>query len=75
MKPRFLLTGVLAWGLPMFVIMTFVVSRKNWREHTPVEIAASAVLWVIGGACFGWWVWRSSEKKYWAYLEQREEPE
>lgn len=73
-KARFiLLTGVLAWGLPMFLLMTFVVSRKSWRERTTEEIAATAVLWTLGGAGFGWWVWRSSEKKYWNYIESREE--
>lgn len=29
-KSRFIvLTGVLAWGIPMFLLMTFVVNRKS----------------------------------------------
>jgi hypothetical protein len=70
-KSRFIvLTGVLAWGIPMFLLMTFVVNRKKW--HAPAEIAGRAVTWVIGGACFGWWIWRSSERNYLNYMETRD---
>ena len=57
-----LLRGVLAWGFPMFLVMTFVVNRTSLENVS--RISYSAVIWVIGGTCFGMWMWRASEKTY-----------
>jgi len=69
-KWRFVLqTGVLAWGVPMFVIMTFFLNR---RPDTPLSIgmiAISALIWAIGGACYGLAMWTVSERKYRKFLE------
>lgn len=53
-----LVTGVLSWGLPMFIVMTFVVSRSN----TP--IAVSALIWAVGGVAFGVAMWLVQEYRY-----------
>ena len=68
-KKKFILqTGVLAWGLPMFVVMTFFVNRQRGTALSLRMILLSAVIWAIGGACFGWAMWNVSEKKYQKYL-------
>ncbi len=60
-RERFVLVhGVLMWGLPMFVVMTFVLNR----EHQPLLIVLSALIWLGGGAVFGYWTWSASEKKH-----------
>lgn len=71
MKRFVLQTGVLAWGVPMFVVMTFVVNRQPDKSLSAGMIAICAVLWAIGGACFGWAVWAVSERKYQKYLASK----
>ena len=64
-----LLSGVLAWGMPMFFVMTFVVNRpSDHREQPWWLILVSAVIWAVGGACFGFTMWTISEKRYQKYL-------
>jgi len=61
-KKKFILkTGVLAWGIPMFVIMTFFA---NNQPFTPISIAGSALIWTLSGALFGWMMWIQTEKQY-----------
>jgi hypothetical protein len=68
-KTKFiLLNGVVAWGVPMFVIMTFVVNRERVRTDPPWMLLLAAVIWAIGGACFGLAIWIISEKKYQKYI-------
>jgi hypothetical protein len=57
-----LLTGMLAWGVPMFVVMTFFA--KGPAVPRPGFIAVSAVIWLAAGALFGFSVWTVSERKY-----------
>ena len=45
-----LLTGVLSWGLPMFVVMTFVVNRRRDETLSTGMIAVSAFIWAIGSS-------------------------
>jgi hypothetical protein len=67
-KTKFiLLNGVVAWGIPMFVIMTFVINRERARTKPAWLLLVSAVIWAIGGACFGLAIWTISEKKYQRY--------
>lgn len=51
-----LVSGVLSYGLTMFIPMTFFVNR----DHLSAQfIARSAVLWSLSGAAFGlltWWL-------------------
>jgi len=56
-----LVGGVLSYGLPMFIAMTFFVHRD---ELSPKYIGISAVLWLIGGALFGTIMWYFCERQY-----------
>lgn len=56
-----LLRGMLGYGLPMFIVMTFIVHKDDLN---PVFIAISAVAWLIGGAAFGALTWWATERKY-----------
>ena len=69
--------GFLAWGVPMFVIMTFIVNdafdakgNLNWA-HVKIGIVA----WTIGGFLFGFFIWFWSERKFNAELGRRGEIE
>lgn len=53
--------GVLAYGLPMFLAMTFVVNRDNLNGNF---IGLSAVVWSLGGALFGVLTWHLQERKF-----------
>ena len=73
-KTRFiLLSGVLAWGVPMFVIMTFFVNRRPETTLSIGMLAGSALVWAISGACFGWAIWTLSERRYRSFLESRKD--
>ena len=56
-----LLHGLLAYGLPMFLVMTFFVRPE---PRTPVLIAISAALWAAGGLVFGLIMWHINERRY-----------
>ena len=56
-----LVQGVLAYGLPLFALMTFVVHR----EHASARfILVSAAAWAVGGAVFGWILWHLRDRMY-----------
>ena len=63
-----LLYGVIAWGAPMFVLMTFVV---NPFPTFPELIWISAGIWAIGGALFGTTMWWFAERRYRKALASR----
>jgi hypothetical protein len=66
-RTRFVLQrGVLGWGLPMFVIMTFVVNRHgpNALLSPRNYVIFSAFLWAGAGALFGLAMWGQGERKY-----------
>lgn len=66
-RTRFVLQrGVLGWGLPMFVIMTFVVNRPgpNALLSPRNYVIFSAFLWAGAGALFGLAIWWQGEKTY-----------
>ena len=61
-KARFILvSGVLSYGLPMFIVMTFLVHRS---DLSPGFIGISAILWAVGGALFGTIMWYVLERQY-----------
>jgi hypothetical protein len=71
-RPRFILvTGVLSYGVPMFVIMTFFVNRHPERPLTAPMLAVSAVIWALGGAAFGWVMWKITEGRYQKFLAKQ----
>jgi len=54
-----LLNGVVFYGLPMFLIMTYVI------PHPRLTVAQSALLWVaIAGAGFGAAMWIVQERRF-----------
>lgn len=56
-----LASGILSYGLAMFVVMTFFVHRDDLSARF---IAISAVLWTLGGAVFGTAMWFVFEHQY-----------
>ncbi|MGY0556645.1 MULTISPECIES: hypothetical protein [unclassified Lysobacter] len=56
-----LVNGVLAYGLIMFIVMTFVVHRDKLSVNF---ICISAIVWSIGGALFGVLMWIIGERKF-----------
>lgn len=65
-KPRFVVvTGILSYGLPMFVITTFAVP---FLRSTPLPslfaILFSAFMWTLGGVIFGFMLWWVNERNY-----------
>ena len=53
-----LLSGVLAYGLPMFVIMTFLIPHPKFTKPE------SAILWLLTGAGYGIAMWLMQEYRY-----------
>ena len=64
-KWRFVLErGVLAWGLPMFLIMSASGFFKGPAEPGAAYFLLQACLWAFGGLVFGLLVWHSSERSF-----------
>jgi hypothetical protein len=63
-----LVTGLLSYGLPMFLFMTFLVHRDKLGA---LFISVSLLLWLAGGAAFGILVWLFKERQYRRHLERR----
>ena len=55
-----LLRGVLSYGLPMFIAMTFFLHRD---DLSPKNIALAAIVWGVGGAVFGIAMWYVQERQ------------
>jgi hypothetical protein len=49
------LKGVLGWGVPMFLLMTFLVREA---PLTVRAVVVGAVIWALAGAVFGFFIWR-----------------
>ena len=56
-----LLTGVLAYGLSCFLVVTFIVERNDLSTKS---VGFSAVAWTIGGAIFGLIMWFIQERQF-----------
>ena len=67
-KARFIfLRGVVGWGLPMFIVMSFVypeLAGLAGDSHNISSLLRGLVVWGIGGALFGWWLWFFAVRKY-----------
>ena len=71
-KRRFvLLTGVLSYGVPMFIIMTFFVNRRSEVMPEYLRVAISLVIWLLGGAAFGWIMGKLNEGRYQKFLARQ----
>ncbi len=53
-----LVSGIVSFGIPMFVVMTFVF------HHSRLPVAESAALWLAAGACYGFATWFVQEFRY-----------
>ena len=70
-KTRYIIRyGMLYWGVPMFLIMTFLVNRTSKVE--PVMIAVLAFIWAAAGAFFGWAMWKVMEGMYLKFQREQE---
>ncbi len=65
MRRFVLFSGVLAYGVPMFVIMTFLI------PHPKLSGVQSALLWLLTGAVYGTLMWTVQEYRYRKASEQR----
>jgi hypothetical protein len=61
-------TGLLSYGLPMFLVMTFLVHRDRLSTFF---VSVSLLLWLVGGAAFGILVWFFQERQYRRHFERR----
>ena len=67
-----LIGGLLSWGVPMFIIMTFFVNKPEDGTMSFGMIAVNAVIWALGGLAFGYFTWLASEKSFQKELQKRE---
>lgn len=68
-----LISGLLSWGLPMFIIMTFFVNKPEDGIMSFGMIAINAIIWALGGLGFGYFTWLASEKAFQKELQKRED--
>jgi hypothetical protein len=61
-----LLRGVLGFGIPVGILMTVMNARQN--GFSPRSLGGSALICVLGGLFYGWYIWYSSERRYRRYL-------
>lgn len=65
------LRGVLAWGVPMFLMVYLVPTLFKAQPISPASLLAYAGLWAAGGAVFGVVMWRSGESNYRKLMDRR----
>jgi hypothetical protein len=58
-----LLNGLLAWGLPMVVVMAFI-SEPFSEGFTTRGAVAHCLIWGFAGILFGTALWWFSERRY-----------
>jgi hypothetical protein len=58
MRRFVLFRGVLAYGVPMFLLMTFVI------PHPKLSTSQSAMLWLLTGVGFGIAMWLLQEHRF-----------
>ncbi|MBA6225025.1 hypothetical protein H4J51_13980 [Colwellia sp. MB02u-18] len=65
-----LFTGVLSWGLPMFIFMAFM--NKPFADgFTSKSAIIHYIVWPLAGVLFGVLTWFMSERKYKKELASR----
>ncbi|WP_404632751.1 hypothetical protein [Dyella ginsengisoli] len=52
------MNGILIWGAPMFLLMTFVF------KYSDLPIWQSAALWILTGIAYGITTWVTQERRY-----------
>ena len=72
-RGRYILAnGVFAWGLPMFIVMTFIVSKSASDNLSISMIILNALIWAASGFGFGYFTWLAWEHAYKKELQRRE---
>lgn len=61
-------TGILSWGLIMYLVMAVVPALTGSDPLDLVSLLWQAGIWAIGGALFGYVGWLFSERQYSKYL-------
>jgi hypothetical protein len=75
-KAKFILqNGLLMYGLPLFILDTFVCGPSQKLPFSPELIVRHACIWAVAGLFFGWTIWTFSEKKYEKFIAKPSEPE
>ena len=63
---RFVLKrGLLAWGVPMFILMYVGPTFLKDEPVTPTRLLTSIAIWIVAGCVFGasmWWVHQAHER-------------
>lgn len=72
-----LLKGMLGWGVPVFVLMSFgglylpmIEFADDWSDITPRCLVGQAALWSAGGLVLGKSIWEFNERLYARYVEE-----
>lgn len=72
-RVRFILrAGLLAWALPMFIVMGLVFGRFQKYQLTPTLIVGDACIWAVTGLIYGCVLWIWTEKRYQKLIAQRD---
>jgi hypothetical protein len=73
--------GVLGWGLPFGLLFPFLFALLARLVEPQGPTYLAIVGWMLprmlpigmlGGAVFGWWIWRSGEKGHQHWVEKQE---
>lgn len=64
-----LVNGALAWGVPIGILFTAIMSYWNhggieFNEELYRTLLISIVIFSLGGMLYGQWVWNVMEKEY-----------
>lgn len=70
--PYILKFGVIAWGVPMFITMSFIVNKPFANGFTIKNIAVHGGIWLCAGIFFGLATWLVFEKMYQKRLASRQ---
>lgn len=71
-KKHFVLVyGVLAWGIPMYVVLALFVHRPE-SGFTVGYLVSSALVWFLGGLLFGTLTWSMNENRFYVEVNKRE---
>ena len=57
--------GLLAWGVPMFIVMYVGPAFLKGEPVTPMGLLSSVAIWAVAGCAFGvsmWWVHQARER-------------
>ena len=72
-RNRFILvTGVLSFGIPMFIVMSFLVNKPFEHGFTVANVSVNLGIWLVSGLVFGGLMWSFNEKRFLKEIKNRE---